>query len=80
VINGISYGPVINSAAVVLTAFGNVPVERTSTLIEMLYGQQVSAGFVDRANTRLAQRLRAGGFAQAMHTALSAEPALTADE
>ena len=42
----------LNTAAVVLTAFGNVPVERASTLIEMLYGQRVSTGFVDRANVR----------------------------
>jgi hypothetical protein len=80
VVNGISYGPVLNTAAVVLTAFGNVPVERASTLIEMLYGQQVSAGFVDRANARLAERLCAAGFGQAIHAALLAEPVLTADE
>jgi hypothetical protein len=80
VINGVSYGPVLNAAAVVLTAFGNVPVERASALVEMLYGQQVSAGFVDRANARLAQRLTAAGFVAAMQAALLAEPVLTADE
>jgi transposase len=80
VVNGVSYGPVLNAAAVVLTAFGNVPVERASTLIEMLYGQQVSAGFVDRANARLAQRLSVAGFGEAMRAALLAEPVLTADE
>jgi transposase len=80
VINGIIYGPVLNAAAVALTAFGNVPVERASTLIEILYGQQVSAGFVDRANARLAERLGAAGFGEAMQAALLAEPVLTADE
>jgi Transposase IS66 family len=80
VINGVSYGPVLNAAAVALTAFGNVPVERASTLIEILFGQQVSAGFVDRASARLAERLAAGGFGEAMLAALLAEPVLTADE
>ena len=80
VINGISFGPVLNTAAVALTAFGNVPIERAAMLIEILYGQPVSAGFVDRANARLAGRLAAAGFGQAMQTALLAEPVLTADE
>lgn len=80
VINGVSYGPVLNAAAVALTAFGNVPVERAGTLVEILYGQRVSAGFVDRANARLAERLAAAGFGEAMHAALLAEPVLTADE
>ncbi len=80
VVNGVSYGPVLNCAAVALTAFGNVPVERAGTLIEILYGQQVSAGFVDRASARLAQQLGAAGFGAAMRAALLAEPVLTADE
>ncbi len=79
-VNGVSYGPVLNTAAVALTAFGNVPVERASTLIEILCGQQVSAGFVDRAGARLAQQLAAAGFGAAMQAALLAEPVLTADE
>jgi transposase len=80
IVNGISFGPVLNTAAVVLTAFGNVPTERASHLIKILYGQDVSAGFVDRANTRLAARLTEAGFGEAMLTALLAEPVLTADE
>jgi len=80
VINGVSYGSVLNAAAVALTAFGNVPVQRAGTLIEILYGQQVSAGFVDRASARLAERLSAAGFGEAMQAALLAEPVLTADE
>src|SRR5215471_10031045 len=80
VINGISFGPVLNTAAVALTAFGNVPIERAGTLIKILYGQRVSARFVDRANARLAGRLAAAGFGAAMQAALLAEPVLTADE
>jgi len=80
IVNGISYGPVLNTAAVALTAFGNVPTERAAHLVGMLYGQEVSAGFVDRANTRLAAQLTDAGFEQAMMTALLAEPVLAADE
>ena len=80
IVNGISFGPVLNTAAVALTAFGNVPTERASDLIKILYGQDVSAGFVDRANTRLAGKLTAAGFDQAMLAALLVEPVLTADE
>jgi hypothetical protein len=57
IVNGINFGPVLNTAAVALTVFGNVPTERASQLIDILYGQNVSAGFVDRANSRLAQQL-----------------------
>ncbi|HEX8934871.1 MAG TPA: transposase [Pseudonocardiaceae bacterium] len=80
VVNGVSYGPVLTAAVVALSAFGNVPVERASTLVEILFGQQVSAGFLDRAGARLAERLVAAGFSQAMQAALVAEPVLTADE
>lgn len=80
VVNGISFGPILNTAAVALTAFGNVPTERASQLIEILYGQDVSAGFVDRASTRLAAKLTEAGFDTAMLAALMAEPVLTADE
>ena len=79
-INGISYGPALNTAAVALTAFGNVPTERAAHLVGMLTGQQVSAGFVDRANARLAEQLTAAGFDDALLAALLAEPVLTADE
>jgi len=80
IVNGISFGPVLNTAAIALTAFGNVPTERASHLIEILYGQNVSAGFVDRANARLADKLTSAGFDQAMLAALLAEPVLAADE
>ena len=79
-VNGIGYGPVLNTAAVALTAFGNVPTERAAHLVGMLTGQDVSAGFVDRANARLAEQLTAAGFDDALLAALLAEPVLTADE
>jgi hypothetical protein len=40
----------------------------------------VSAGFVDRANARLAEQLTEAGFEQAMQAALLGEPVLAADE
>jgi transposase len=45
-------------------------------VMAMLFGEAVSAGFVDRA----AERLDAAGFEAAMRAALLAEPALGADE
>ena len=45
----VSYGAVLNAAAVLLTSFGNVPSERAARLIGMLFGAEVSAGFVDKA-------------------------------
>jgi transposase IS66 family protein len=79
-VNGIGFGPVLNTAAVALTAFGNVPTERAAHLVGMLTGQEVSAGFVDRANARLAEQLTAAGFDDALLAALLTEPVLTADE
>lgn len=79
-VNGVSFGSMLNTAAVALTAFGNVPTERAAMLVEIVLGQRVSAGFVDRANARLAGQLDRGGFEAAMRVALLAEPVLTADE
>src|SRR5664280_1930291 len=62
----ICYGPRLNGAAIVLSAFGNVPTQRVASVIGMLFGVAVSPGFVDRANTRLSQRLAAAGFDAAM--------------
>jgi hypothetical protein len=76
----VSYGPGINTAAVLLTSYGNVPAERAANLIGMLLGVPVSAGFVDRASERLASRLDGAGFDEAMQTALAAKPVLAADE
>jgi transposase len=77
---GICYGPVLNTMAIALTAFGNVPTERSAQLVGMLTGQGVSAGLVDKADARLAAALTAAGFEDAMQSALMAEPVLTADE
>ncbi len=71
----ISYGPAINTAAVLLSRYGNVPAERTAHLIGMLLGIPVSAKFVDKAASRLDSRLQDAGFDAAMQTALAAEPA-----
>jgi hypothetical protein len=49
----VSYGPGINTAAVLLSSYGNVPSERVANLIGMLLGMPVSAGFVDLASERL---------------------------
>jgi hypothetical protein len=76
----VSYGPGVNTAAVLLSAYGNVPAERAAVLIGMLLGIPVSPGFVDQANARLSERLQAAGFDGAMQAALGAEPALGADE
>jgi hypothetical protein len=74
------YGPNVNAAAILLGSEGNVPVERTATLMGALLGAPVSAGFVARAHERIAQRLEAAGFDEAMKSALRAEQALCADE
>lgn len=74
------YGPGINAAAVLLSSEGNVPVERAAALMEALLGTPVSAGFVARALARLAERLRAAGFDEAMKEALRAEEVLCGDE
>jgi len=70
----------VNAAAILLGSEGNVPAERTAMLMAALLGAPVSAGFVARAHERLAQRLEAAGFDEAMKAALGAEEALCADE
>lgn len=76
----ISYGPGINTAAVLLSSYGNVPAERAANLIGMLLGVPVSPGFVDLASDRLSARLEGAGFDEAMEAALASEPVLAADE
>jgi len=76
----VSYGPGVNTAAVLLAAYGNVPAERAANLIRMLLGMPVSPGFVDKANARLSERLDDAGFDDAIQAVLAAEPALGADE
>lgn len=76
----VAYGPVLNAAAVLLACHGNVPAERTAALIGMLTGEDVCAGWVDKAVARMNTRLRAAGFYEAMAAALAAEDVLAADE
>ena len=76
----VSYGPVLNAAAVVLTAYGNVPPERAAQVMAMLLGVPVSPGWVDKASARLAAQLGKAGFDDAMLAALAAQDALAADE
>ena len=76
----VSYGPVMNAAAVLLTCYGNVPPERAARLIGMLLGTEVSAGWVDKAAARVNARLGKAGFDNAMIAALAAEDVLAADE
>ena len=66
----VSYGPGINTAAVLLSSYGNVPSERAANLIGMLPGMPVSAGFVDLASERLSARLDEAGFDDATQAAL----------
>jgi transposase len=74
------YGPNINAAAVLVASEGNVPVERTAALMEALLGTPVSSGFVAGALARLAQRLQAAGFDEAMKHALQADGVLCGDD
>ena len=76
----VSYGPVLNAAAVLLTAYGNVPPERAARLIGMLLGPEVSAGWAGKASARLSARLGDAGFDEAMLAALASEKVLAADE
>ena len=76
----VSYGPVLNAAAVLLSCYGNVPPERAAQVMGMLLGVPVSAGWVDKATARVAARLGTAGFDEAMIAALTAEDVLAADE
>jgi transposase len=76
----VSYGAVLNAAAVVLTAYGNVPPERAAQVMAMLLGVPVSASWLDKAGARLAAQLGKAGFGDAMLAALAGEKALAADE
>ena len=76
----VSCGPVLNAAAVLLTAYGNVPPERAAQLMGMLLGTEVSAGWVDKASARLSALLGKAGLDAAMLAALAGEKALAADE
>ena len=75
-----SYGPVLNAAAVLLSCYGNVPPERAAQVIGMLLGTEVSTGWVDKAAARVNAQLGKAGFDAAMLAALTAEEVLAADE
>ena len=75
-----SYGPLLNTAAVLLSCYGNVPPERAAQVMGMLLGVPVSAGWVDKAAARVASQLGRAGFDEAMIAALAAEDVLAADE
>jgi hypothetical protein len=64
----------------VLTAYGNVPPERAAQLMGMLPGAGVSAGWVDKAGSRLSALLGTAGLDEAMIAALAGEMVLAADE
>ena len=76
----VRYGPVLNAAAVVLTAYGNVPPQRAAQVMAMLLGVPVSPGWIDKASARLAAQLGMAGFGAAMLAALAGEKTLAADE
>jgi hypothetical protein len=57
-----------------------MPPERAAQVVGMLLGVPVSAGWVDKAAARVAARLQAAGFDEAMIAALTAEEVLAADE
>jgi hypothetical protein len=76
----VSYGPVLNAAAVLLSCYGNVPPERAALVMGMLLGVPVSAGWVDKAAARISAQLGKGGFDDAMIAALTGEKVLAADE
>jgi transposase len=76
----VSYGPVLNATAVLLSAYGNVPAERAAQVMGMLLGIEVSAGWVDKAASRVNAQLTAAGFDDAMIAALAAGDVLAADE
>ena len=76
----VSYGPVLNAAAVLLSCYGNVPAERSARLTGMILGTQVSPGWVDKAVARVSAKLEDAGFDAAMMAALAAEDVLAADE
>ncbi len=76
----VSYGPVLNAAAVLLSCYGNVPPERAAQVMSMLLGIPVSAGWADKAASRVSAQLQKAGFDEAMTAALSGEDVLAADE
>ena len=75
----VSYGPVLNAAAVLLSATGTCRRSGPRSSSACCSASQVSAGWVDKAAARAAQ-LGKAGFDEAMLAALAAEDVLAADE
>jgi transposase len=73
----VSYGPVLNAAAVLLSCYGNVPPGRVAQVVGMLLGVPVSAGWVDKAVARVSAQMGKAGFDAAMLAALAAEGVLS---
>jgi hypothetical protein len=76
----VSYGPVLNTATVLLSCYGNVPAERAAQVMGMVLGIPVSAGWADKAAARVAAQPGKPGFDEAMLAALAGEDVLAADE
>ncbi len=76
----VSYGAVLNAAAVLLACYGNVPPERAALVMGMLLGVPVSAGWVDKAAARVSAQLGQAGFGDAMLAAMTAGDVLAAGE
>ena len=64
----VSYGPVLNAAAVLLSCYRNVPPERAAQVIGMLLGIPVSAGWVGKAAARVSMQLGKGWSGEAMRS------------
>ena len=76
----VSYGPVLNAAAVLLTAYGNVPPERAAQRHGHAAGRAGLGGVGRQGRARLSAQLGQAGFDEAMLAALAAEKVLAADE
>jgi hypothetical protein len=74
------YGPNVNAAATLLASQDVVSVERTADLMSMLFGVEVSTGFVSSCLTRLDDVLTTAGFEDALKTALGEQDVLGTDE
>jgi transposase len=76
----VSYGPLLNAAAVLLSCYGNVPPERAAQVMGMLLRVPVAVGWVDKAAARVHAQLGRAGFDDAMIAALAGEDVLATDE
>ncbi len=63
-----AYGPTLNAAAVLLSCYRNVPLQRATQVIGVLPGIPVSAGWVDEAAARVSMQLGEAEFGQAVRS------------